>query len=181
MSHPSVVFKSVFNLQTSVPVIVAVTITCSACGGEPSASQRRRDVSNLTQTFPVLEEYQVEAYRNQDWCKNIAYQRGKFSNTDRTTCNLFQGDPSEFDTQAQADFDTVAAAIAKSRVKLYYISGFQYDAQEKLIRAEFHLSGDFNRYSYIYEPGYSLPEDLAYERHHTAIDENWYFVWEDWN
>jgi hypothetical protein len=124
----------------------------------------------------------VEAFRNQDWCKNIVYKRGKFSKNSESTCNLFDGTPSPFDAEAQKDFDSVAKAVSGTGVGLYFISDLRYSPDGKLIGAQFHLAGHPNRYSYVYSPGYgSLPADEPKEREHTRINSDWYYIWEDWN
>ena len=162
-------------------------LLCSAvlvsCNGEPNAARQKRDTEQLPKCFSILQKLRVEAYRNQDWCKNIVYQRGGFSKNKEATCNLgFRGTPLPFDGQAQKDFDAVASAIASTGVSLHFINHFRYAADGKLVGAEFHLAGGPNRYSYVYSPGYtSLPRDEPHERVHTRISKDWYYIWEDWN
>jgi hypothetical protein len=156
----------------------------ASCGAEPDAAQKKKDVEVLPQTFSTLEALRVEVYRNQDWCKNIVYQRGKFSNhlEESSTCNLFQGTPLPFDAQAQNDFDRVAQAVAATGVHLSLIDDLAYSPAGTLVRANFHLVASFARFSYVYSPGYgTLPPDDPREREHTRINDDWYFVWVDWN
>jgi len=163
-----------------LPLIVPFILV--GCGGEPDAVLRKRHTEALPACFRILERLEVEAYRNQDWCKNIVYKRGKFSRNKEVTCNLFRGTPMPFDSQAEKDFDAVAKVIRTTGVPLMYITGSEYAPKGALKRVEFHLDGGPNRYSYVYSIGYTnLPPDDPGERRYTAINRDWYYVWEDWN
>jgi hypothetical protein len=152
----------------------------SGCG-QPSQSQKQKHVARLPACFNVLESLQVTAYRNQDWCRNMAYRRGKFSSNNDRACNLFEGTAQAFDRQAQQDFDTVSRAIAATGVRLDLISDIKYGRNGKLKRAEFHLA-KAGRHSYIYSPGYGKPPpNVRFERTYTPLNEDWYYIWEDWN
>jgi hypothetical protein len=64
-------------------------------------------VKQLTQVLPVLQDYRVTQYRNQDWCKVLIYQKGIywFSNDPSTsTCVLGPETPSPFTQLAGDDF-----------------------------------------------------------------------------
>ena len=158
-----------------------LTCCCFGCGsGQPSQSQQRSDIGRLPACFAELEKLQVTAYRNQDWCKNMVYNRGKFSPNTEATCNLFKGTPVPFDAQAQKDFDAVAQAVSRTQVALFFISDLEYRADGKLKKAVFHLAA--GRYSYVYFPGYGAPPpDIPRELKHTSLNPDWYYVWEDWN
>ncbi|HEY9695867.1 MAG TPA: hypothetical protein V6D10_01150 [Trichocoleus sp.] len=39
-------------------------------------SSRNQQVQNLETAFAMIEQYHVTDYRNQDWCRNIAYAGG---------------------------------------------------------------------------------------------------------
>jgi hypothetical protein len=149
--------------------------------GVPGASQHQRDVANLPKVFSALQTLKVKDYRNQDWCKNIAYKRGNFSNNlTATTCNLFDGKPVAMDDPAKQDFQTIADAMATTGVGIHYLSA-NYDAAGRLVGANFNLS-TMCRCSYVYHPNYDrLPENMQGEMEHTAINSDWYFTWEDWN
>ena len=96
------------------------------------------------------------------------------------TCNLFLGIPRRFDELAQTDFATVAETIGTTGVELYYLSDLTYDSEHKLSYVEFHLAA--GPYTYIYSPGYTaLPEDMPGEVEHSRINEDWYYMWMDWN
>lgn len=162
-------------------LFVLVGFVLFSCQQSPAQqqAQRQRNVDRLSQSFSALEQLQVQAYRNQDWCKNIFYRRGKFSNNiDRSTCNLFAGTPQPFDAQAQQDFATIEQAIAATGVKLLYISTLKYTANRSLSGADFTLEGGSE---YVYEPAYTLPENIPNEREYTAVNSDWYFVSSDWN
>jgi hypothetical protein len=164
-------------------VIAVLLLSCllsTACA--PSQAQRVVDVANLSKSFDILERLEVRAYRNQDWCQNIWYKRGVFSDYsgEADTCNLFLGIPSRFDGQAQADFAAVAEAIRATHVKLHYISDLDYALDHKLTYAEFHLATGSD--AYIYSPGYTdLPKDLPGEIEYSRINADWYYMWMDWN
>jgi hypothetical protein len=149
--------------------------------GVPGAGEHQRDVANLPQVFSALQALKVKNYRNQDWCKNIAYNRGGFSsNLTRTTCNLFDGKPIAMDERAKQDFQTIATAMAKTGVGIDRLSA-NYDSADRLVGATFNLS-TICRCSYVYHPSYQrLPENMQGEMEYTAINPDWYFVWEDWN
>lgn len=149
----------------------------TACG-QSSPQQRQRDTSNLSRSLAVLEQFQVSAYRNQDWCKNIAYEQGKFSDNLDSTCNLFTGQSQAFTSQAKTDFAQVEKTLKQSKVRLHYLS-VDYVPNGKIRRAEFALSSGGN--SYVYEPGYKLPKDVPNELEYSAINQDWYYFWQDWN
>jgi len=171
------------NVQKYLIGFAVVAIALTSCSQQPSHRQMQRETHNLTRAFATLETHQVTAYRNQDWCKNIVYKRGKFSDQPhRSTCNLFPEDLQIFDAQAIKDFDEVATAVDHTQVDLHYITRLDYDAEGALAQAQFHLATPFSRYSYVYAPNYqALPPNIANEIEHTTINEDWYAVWEDWN
>jgi hypothetical protein len=140
----------------------------------PSKFGQLKAVANLPKVLNTLEKLKVRAYRNQDWCKNIAYQRGGFSdNLEATTCNLFNEKPQLMDKRAQQDFQTVARAMAETGVEINFLFG-KYDASNHLIGAEFDLS-TLCRCSYIYEPRYqAFPKNSKGK--YTAINSDWFFV-----
>jgi hypothetical protein len=152
-----------------------LTVGLTACGGsrDPQA-----DVERLTNALPVLQQLQVENYRNQDWCKNLAYQQGKFSNNrESTTCRI--DETSQFFTdQANQAFGQVTSAIQQTQVPLYAVV-VDYGSDGRIRRAEFLLTRPGG---YIYEPGYrALPESLPNELEYTAVNQDWYSYWQDWN
>jgi hypothetical protein len=169
------------NPPTAIVLFAFSFLLLTACDA-PSSGQQTKDIAALPAAFPILEKLGVTEFRNQDWCQNMVYQRGKFShnNTD-TTCNLFGGEGAPFDPQAQQDFDAVAKALAGTGVKLSYLTSVSYGRDGKLAGAEFHLA-TMGRISYVYEPGYGTPPpDMPGERQHKPLDKDWYCVLEDWN
>jgi hypothetical protein len=87
-------------------IVLAVVATGCEMVGHP-------DPRRIEAVFPVLERLHVTAFRNQDWCQNLAYAGGAFSKTDsHSTCDLFFEAPRDFDDRASADFATVAGAFS---------------------------------------------------------------------
>ena len=150
---------------------------------QPDQDRMTRDVASLHKVLPTLEQLQVEEFRNQDWCRNLAYSGGRFSNTLQTTCNLFDGSPVDFTSKANADFARIADALNSSGVWIHLVWQVQYDAAGRATYAEFDLNPapwDSHRWSYVYDPGGPLPADMVNEESYTRIDSDWYFHWEDW-
>jgi hypothetical protein len=141
------------------------------------------DTARLSAVLTELELYQVQAYRHQDWCQHLVYQRGAYSNNlETSTCNLFPEVPQAFDDQALADFEALTQAMDQTGIDLVYITDLQYDAAGNLQGATFHLQQRPVRSAYVYAPGYTaLPADILNEREHTPITADWYYRWEDWN
>jgi hypothetical protein len=148
-------------------------VSCSI----PNAVQHQRDVANLPKVFSTLQNLQVKAYRNQDWCKNIAYKRGGFSsNLKASTCNLFDERPIAMDDRAQQDFQTIASSMATTGVNIHFLSA-QYDRSDRLIEARFSLSRCYC--SYVYYPRYPPLHNIEGKMESTAINSDWFFVREN--
>lgn len=144
------------------------------------------DVQKLAATFPVLEALRVRGFRNQDWCRFIDYPRGAFTNLpagdDSGTCNLFDGKALAFDDAAKADFDEVRQALDASGVLGNWVLYITYDADGRLNGADFAVQGGaFDRWTYVYDPGGAVPEEIPNEEEYDVINDDWYFKWEDWN
>jgi hypothetical protein len=140
----------------------------------------------LERLLPGLEQTQTEAYRNQGWCKNIAYSYGNFSESSHpTTCNLFEGTPRAFDEQAKRDFQTLRQVLRLTGVRVAFVNIYYEGGtvtNERVRLAEFNLSCFLcSRTRYVYEPNYVLPEDMGSEMWFDAVNKNWYIVNEDWN
>ncbi len=135
----------------------------------------------LQSILPRLEQDHIEAYRNQSWCKNIAYRAGKFSKTSRpTTCNLFQGEPLAFDETAQVVFSNLRQSLLLTGLNVNFLNASFEEG--KLKKAEFHLDCSLcSRTRYVYEPNYVLQEDMGKEMWFDAVNQTWYIVNEDWN
>jgi hypothetical protein len=147
---------------------------------------RAHEVMRLEATFPTLEQYQVSEFRNQDWCKNIVYSAGQFSDNNRSsTCNLFDGVALPLEDNARTDFDAVVATLAETGVHVTRAS-ITYDAHNHIQSAEFHLACPINpfcnRPHYVYDPHHTtLRENMPGEYWSTAINTDWFFAQEDWN
>lgn len=148
--------------------------------GKPWFITKTFAVEQLATVLPKLEQLRLEAYRNQDWCKNIAYDYGTFSETSHpSTCNLFDGTP-PFDDRATRDFQTLNQTFLFTGVRVRFVN--LYYEGETVRLAEFHLECFWcSRTRYVYEPNYVLQEDFGSEMWFDAISETWYEVNEDWN
>jgi hypothetical protein len=168
-------------MKVFLPILFSLfNLALVGCDSQFTLARQQRDIANLPQTFNILEKLQVRDYRNQDWCKNIAYKGGKFSNNNgRSTCNLFEGHAKEFDSQSDHDFQAVDRAITNANIKIYYMSA-EYDRTGKLTQAEYTLAQC--PCTYVYSPAYKqLPPNQGKEMEYTAINQDWYFEITDWN
>lgn len=138
-------------------------------------------VGRLERVLERLEQEQITAYRNQSWCKNIAYSYGNFSETESpTTCNLFEGEAKPFDDQGRAAFSDLRQSLLLTGVNINFLN--VYFADGKIRLADFSLGCWLcNRTRYVYEPGYVLQPDLGSEMWFDAMNKNWYRVNEGWN
>jgi hypothetical protein len=153
---------------------------------QPDADQMARDVKDLKASFSTLEALRLSGFRDQDWCRFIDYPRGAFTSLpvgdDSDTCNLFDGAALPFDDQASADFERVRAALAGTGVRGDSVLNIQHDDAGHMRTADFDLNGgSFDRWTYVFDRGGSMPENEEGEELYTRINEDWYFWWEDWN
>jgi hypothetical protein len=63
-------------LTAAGALFLLVAASCVSIGPE------HVQVSDIESTFPALTRLRVTAYRDQDWCKVLAYARGSFSETE---------------------------------------------------------------------------------------------------
>lgn len=151
-------------------------------GGTGNLAKYSRDTQALETIFPVLEADKITAFRYQDWCKVMGYQRGSYASSLQSTCvYILKADPVEFDAAALADLERVWKKVEATRTDVFLIQSVRFDASGRVAYGEFSYGKGFARNSYVYNPGYTLPKDIPNERWHTAIDANWYQVTEDWN
>ena len=76
----------------------------------------------------------------------------------------------------------IAEAIAGSGAAIPTVEAISFDVESKLTVAEFVLSQDYwNRWSYFYEPGYTLPTQMRGSPDYTAIDSDWYYRHKSWH
>ncbi len=166
----------------SVWPILLIGLLCGCAGHKKQASDYAQDTAALEEIFPVLEASEVTAFRYQDSCKVLSYTRGSFANPNESTCIYAATEtPEVFDIAAEDDLENIWQQVKSTRSGVYIISDIQFDAADKLIYGEFDCSGGFTRQRYVFDPGYTLPEDLPGERWHTRIDDDWYYINEDWN
>ncbi|MBK7994688.1 MAG: hypothetical protein IPK14_15290 [Blastocatellia bacterium] len=143
-------------------------------------SNINQKIKDLEQLFNLIEKYQVKDFRNQDWCKNINYIKGKYAKTSKeSTCILFEGETKEFNKEAEEDFNLIARELEKTKADVLFFS-IKLE-NNKIATAEFNINCGFCRPSYVYEPNYKLPENMGQEMIFSRIDNNWYLVEEDWN
>jgi hypothetical protein len=170
--------------RRAVIVIFAAVLVASGClrAEDPSPDQLRRDVSTLRQVLPVLAELQVTEFRDQDWCRNLAYGQGRFSsNNEQVTCNLFNGTGEPFDADADADFKVIADALRATGLTVIIVdSGYDHDGRVESAVFELQSPGLTGYWRYIYRPGERVTDDEYSETRTTPIDADWYFQWEDW-
>jgi hypothetical protein len=154
--------------------------------GKPWFIPKTFAVQQLERVLPQLEQLQLEAYRNQSWCKNIAYSYGKFSESRHpTTCDLFDGIPQPFDDRATGDFQTLRQTFLFTGVRIRFVNLYYENetVEDKRVRlAAFHLECFWcSRTRYVYEPYYVLQQDMGFEMWFDAVNETWYEFNEDWN
>ena len=160
-------------------VLVAASVAACFHVAQPDAARKSRDGAALAELLPVLDELRVTNWRDQDWCTDFAYRGGHFLRSDDPdNCNPFGDAVAPFSDAASADFDAVRAALRASGVSVRAI----YRPAAVPGQTVFNLiAGDFDRFSYVHEPGFSPPENIENEWIATPIDRDWYFMWEDWN
>jgi hypothetical protein len=141
-------------------------------------------VNGLSKMLPILKEYHITEYRNQDWCKVLDYKYGFYWNsTHPTTCALagdYQVAPlSPFNELADYDFSKLKTKLFFTGIKIYMIN-VDYDEYGEISNAEFELDDYiFTRARYIYSPT-KTPTDKAGEATNYLIKPSWYFTLEDW-
>jgi hypothetical protein len=138
-------------------------------------------VAQLEKLLPRLGQAQLTAYRNQSWCRNIAYGDGNFSETNSpSTCNLFEGEARPFDEPGRTAFNDLRQSLLLTGVNINFLN--VYIEEGKIRQAEFSLGCWLcSRTRYVYEPDYVLPEDRGSEMWFDGINKDWYEVNEDWN
>ena len=148
----------------------------------PGESEFPALTARLSALFPRFEELHLIAYRKQDWCSVLETKSGSFATNERETCTYIATTaPKPFTPEARQELADLAGAVESAFSRVYIIDRVIYSPEGKLTRAEFDFSAPFSRHSFVYEPGYTLPTDMGGEMQFKRIDENWYYVWEDWN
>ena len=120
-------------------------------------------------------------FADRSWCRGIVFQRGAFSTVNDDSSCIYQVVPRAFDDEATSAFADVRRALDATGVSVSDVS-VQRDMAGSAVRVEFSLrAGAFDRFSYVFEPGAPLPEEMPGEVDYTRLDADWYFEWEDWN
>jgi hypothetical protein len=173
-------FRALRVIFSLVVLLLISGISTWFLWGKPWLMPASLAVRQLEDVVRELEQSQVTAYRNQNWCKNIAYNYGKFSESSHpTTCNLFEGTPQPFDEQATKEFQKFRRTLRLTGVRVAFVN--TYFEAGKLHSAEFHLNCLLcSRTHYVYEPKYVLPANEGSEIWYKAINQTWYVVNEDW-
>lgn len=166
-------------------VLLAITLTACAHAALPNRDNMTDAVARLEQVFPTIEGLKVSGWRDQDWCRFIEYPHGSFSNLlegETSTCNLFDGPPQAFDTQASTDFARVEQAFKGANLSVWMAWGITYDDRDKVNFAEFDMNaGLTDRWMYLYSPNQPIskddwPDAEAFQQ----VNEHWWFVDDDW-
>jgi hypothetical protein len=164
-------------------VLLAGGAMIAGCGVTVLSADDRADLAaRLDEVRADLDAIGLEVFRNLDWCTNIVYARGAFSSKPQDpTCNLFDSDPQPFDAQAEAAFAALVREFEIAQVGVQAIKRWPPSATEGG-RLVFDLSSGSNvGWSLVFSPGYELPESDPGEWVPYPIDDDWYFVWTDWN
>ena len=166
----------------SLPVLATVGLAMLALlAARPSPSAAPLDpraaaVRALARVIPILRDWKVSAYRNQDWCRNLAYSRGAFADTEfPETCNLFEGQARPFDDRALEDFRRLEDALRSEDVDVLYVNA--YFDRSGLTSAAFHMADACARCTdlvYFYEPGYVLSDDVPFVERSIPLTNDWY-------
>ncbi len=160
-------------------LLIVVAVTGCAHVAEPDAAGKARDAAALAEVLPVLEELGVTHWRDQDWCTDFVDRAGHFLRSDEPdNCNPLGDAVSAFSDEATADFDRIRSALVASGVSVVEVYRPSADPRTTIFDLR---AGAFDRFSYVHDPGYQPQENLENEWVATPIDEDWYFVWEDWN
>jgi hypothetical protein len=167
-----------------VCLVIAFLVAGCVHASVPSSDEMARDADHLESVFSTLEQLRVSGFRDQDWCQFIDYPRGSFSNLldFENTCNLFTSPPQAFDETASADFERVKNALRDSGADTV-IARIEYDDVGHITIAGFDINaGAFDRFSYLYDRDNTVskepnPDTIVTEQ----INQQWWFMSEDWN
>lgn len=128
--------------------------------------------------MPIIEDLGVRNYRDLDWCRNLNYARGAFSdNLADPSCNLFDRDAAPFDAAAAADFDRILRSFDRFPSEVLAVDVVT-TAEGERVTFSIAAPGE-QKWAYVFEPRYELPSAIPDEWVPTPIDRDWYFVWED--
>ena len=167
-------------------VCVAGALLLAACQPGANLTDRHRDADALASTFPVLTSLQVVAYRDQDWCRNIAYRGGVFSTEPmRATCNLFAGQPVAMPgtPSGEPGFARVRDALRRAQSRggpAVRFFNADYGPGGRLTAANFALDCSWpfckSRTSYIYAPDGPAPQAMSHTGEVQPAGPGWYLV-----
>ncbi len=164
-------------LLVAVVPFAAMALFLWAAARPPALRYAR--AKEMMPQLSALAKEKVTFLREQDWCRALAYEKGKFASPLKGTCTLGDGFQL-FTPEAEDRFAALAAQLRALPYQARWIS-LRYGAGGEIRRAEISLAGWFDDGSLFFEPGYELPEDLPAEQVHSVIDSDWYHQWTDWN
>jgi hypothetical protein len=174
-------------------VMMVAALSVAGCGAQSAATYKapdlatmQRDTAGLRGVLPSLEELQVVKFDNLPNCRGLTMGQ-IWSEPAQANCGfgaVWVGPkgPRPFTLDVSAAHTRIAEAIAGSGAAIPTVEGISFDVEGKLTVAEFVLSEDYwNRWSYFYEPGYTLPMQMRGSPDYTAIDSDWYYRHNSWH
>jgi len=129
-------------------------------------------VSRLQTVLDPIRSLHVEGYQNKDWCRNLTYSKGAFSDTtEPATCDVFQRPGRPFGAQAQRDFEALRQALDTTgfEVERLYV---EYGPGNDIAVAEFDGHCPFcSAVNYVYSPRYKIDvPDQGF-----PVDQDWFY------
>lgn len=176
------------GLRTLVAIVV-VALAAAGCMNqeEPGPTQKARIAESLAAGLPLLDELGVEAYRDWGWSRSLSYSGGCFATrAEDSLCRSFNGVMSEgrvvdFTFKASRAFSRIQQAFQASGVPVRYVYVDGWSGATEGSVTFYIEAGSFDRWSYVYDPGYGSLEDYPVEGGTVPINADWFFVWDDWN
>ncbi len=151
----------------------AALLVCAAAyawaAGDPAAATVAPKLDALV---TVLKAHHVSAYRDQDWCRNLATPEGNYSTNNATrTCNLFDGAAKPFDAQGERLFTRVRDAVRQTGLEVERINVDYRGARVEHVEVGVACTTCHASYIYAMETA-SLPGRADVKR----IAPDWYYV-----
>lgn len=165
--------------------MVSIALLSSACAGphKPTEEQIVATVEALAEATSSLSPLGVTQFRDLTGCRLITYARGSFA-TDGSNpaCNPTSAPAVPFDAQADQDYAMVRFILNSSGLTIRTLMTYPDGAAGGVPSRVFDVANPSNEnWSFVYQPGYVLPEVVPGESEPQSIDEDWYFIWQDWN
>lgn len=178
-------FRRPRRVAAALMALSLLVAGCCVHASVPSEAEMTRSAQALSRVLPTLTNLQVREFRDSGWCRRLEYRSGTYSNQPGpgTACDLPDQPTSAFDSQATTDWNALRQALRKSGVSVETVSLVAYDSAGQLSTASFNIrAGDFDDYFYVYDRRGVVceppnPNTLLCRQ----IDDDWWFVSEDWN